>query len=59
MPNVIMTPHTAGTSTGSDAILYQYVGQETYRILNGQWPMSLVNPDVKSRIATRNAAISK
>ena len=59
MPNVIMTPHTAGTSTGSDEILYQYVGQETYRILNGQWPMSLVNPDVQSRISNRNPAMSK
>ena len=57
--NVIMTPHTAGTSTGSDEILYKYVGQEAYRILNNQWPMSLVNPDVKSMIPNRKPSMTK
>ena len=59
LPNVIMTPHTAGTSTGSDEVLYKYVGQEAYRVLNNQWPMSLVNPDVKNMISNRNPAMSK
>ena len=59
LPNVIMTPHTAGTSTGSDEVLYKYVGQEAYRVLNNQWPMSLVNPEVKNMISNRNPAMSK
>ena len=54
-----MTPHTAGTSSGSDEVLYKYVGQEAYRVLNNQWPMSLVNPDVKNMISNRNRAMSK
>ncbi len=53
MDNVIVTPHTAGTSTRSTVAAHTQVGQETARILRGTWPMSLVNPEVRARIPVR------
>ena len=53
LENVILTPHTAGLS---DQVLgrgYQILGQEAARILKGAWPMSLVNPEVRSSLAPR------
>ena len=56
MSNVVLTPHTAGLSRGGEAIRMVQVGQETARILRGTFPMSLVNPDVRTKIAARPPA---
>ena len=56
MDNVIVTPHSAGTSSVSVRDANVRIGQEVARVLRGAWPMSLVNPEVKGRIAERRAA---
>ena len=44
MDNVIVTPHSAGTSSTSIRDAQIQVGQEAARVLNGSLPTSLVNP---------------
>ena len=56
MDNVIATPHSAGTSNISRIRSGVQVGQETSRLLNGTFPMSVVNPEVRHAIAGRPAA---
>ena len=56
MDNVIVTPHSAGTSSVSVRDANVRIGQEVARVLKGAWPMSLVNPEVKGSIAERRAA---
>ena len=56
MDNVIVTPHTAGLSSESLGNAARQIGQETARILRGSRPMSLVNPEVLSRIPDRPPA---
>ena len=51
--NVIVTPHSAGQSTKSLVQGQLQVGQETARLLRGTLPMSLVNPEVRHKIAER------
>ena len=53
MDNVIVTPHTAGLSTGAGERSQTRLGQETARILRGTLPMSLVNPEVWANISAR------
>ncbi len=56
LENVILTPHTAGLSNQVLGRGYQILGQEAARILKGTWPMSLVNPEVRSTLPPRLAA---
>ena len=58
MDNVVVTPHSAGTSEVSGTTSEIQVGQEVARILRGTWPMSIVNPAVKSKINNRPAAMN-
>ena len=58
MDNVIATPHSAGQSTVSGTTVQVQLGQETARVLKGMWPMSLVNPQVRSSIPVRDPAMS-
>ncbi len=51
--NVIVTPHSAGSSSRSGIAALVQVGQETARVLRGTLPMSLVNPEVRHKIAER------
>lgn len=48
-----MTPHSAGTSATSVAGGLAQLGDETARILRGSWPMSLINPEVRSKLTVR------
>ena len=57
MDNVIVTPHSAGTSDRARVASQIQVGQEAARLLNGTWPMSLVNPSVRAQIEMRPPAI--
>ncbi len=59
MDNVIVTPHTAGTSAVSFTDAKAQIGQEVARILEGAWPMSLVNPQVRERIPERLSATNR
>ncbi len=56
MENVIVTPHSAGASNRATVASQVQVGQESARLLNGTWPMSLVNPEVRARIEMRAPA---
>ena len=56
MENVIVTPHSAGSSNRSGIAGQTQVGQETARLLKGSLPMSLVNPEVRSKIEIRPPA---
>ena len=58
MDNVIVTPHSAGTSKVSQAHAQTQIGQEAARVLKGMWPMSLVNPEVRNAIPVRAAAVN-
>ena len=56
MDNVVVSPHSAGTSNMSRIRSGVQVGQETSRLLNGTFPMSVVNPEVRHAIEGRPAA---
>lgn len=58
MENVIVTPHSAGTSNRAVVAAQVQVGQETARLLRGSWPMALANPSVRSSITVRPPATS-
>ena len=46
MPNVIITPHTAFFSQASTLELERRTAAEVVRVLNGEIPENLINPDV-------------
>jgi D-3-phosphoglycerate dehydrogenase len=48
-PNTILTPHVAWYSTESTAALKRRVAEEVARAAQGDWPRSLVNPEVRPR----------
>ena len=58
MDNVTFTPHSGGRSTAANLEGMKRVGEEAARILRGHWPMSLVNPEVRSRVPSRPAAMN-
>jgi len=47
--NVIITPHTAFFSQASTLELEQRTAQEVVRVLNGEKPENLINPDVLAK----------
>ena len=49
MDNVVVTPHVAFYSDASFARLRRRVGEEAARVVSGQWPTAIVNPEVKGR----------
>lgn len=59
MDNVVVTPHSAGASDLAVSEGMQRLGQEAARILEGTWPMSLVNPQVRSRLPARPSAVNR
>ncbi|MFC2012739.1 C-terminal binding protein [Chloroflexota bacterium] len=50
MDNVVVTPHTASYSDVSFSLLRRRVGEAAANVLNGRWPRSVVNKDVKPKI---------
>jgi D-3-phosphoglycerate dehydrogenase len=48
MPNVLWTPHTAGYSVDAMRDNRQQTTAEVGRVLRGEWPVGLVNPEVKA-----------
>jgi phosphoglycerate dehydrogenase-like enzyme len=46
MDNVILTPHAAYYSTAAVAQVPQRCGEEVARVLTGQRPLHVVNPEV-------------
>ena len=58
MSNVITTPHSAGSSPNSHPRGLLQGGQEAARVLRGEWPMSLVNPEVRAKLGPRKPAMN-
>ena len=58
MDNVMVTPHSAGTSDRSNIAVQVQVGEETARLLRGTTPMSIVNPEVRHRNTDRPAGVN-
>ena len=56
MPNVLLTPHTAGLSVDSLAQNRAETIGEVLRVLGGEWPTALVNPAVKAGARGRTPA---
>ena len=49
LENVIVTPHAAWYSEESIIELQISAAQEVARVLKGEWPLSVVNPEVKEK----------
>jgi D-3-phosphoglycerate dehydrogenase len=49
LPNVLLTPHTAGHGEGSMADNRRQSVDQVVRFLGGRWPSSLVNPAARAR----------
>ena len=56
MDNVAVTNHYASYSEVAWERGNTQLGEEAVRIALGQWPMSLINPDVRSTVPPRQAA---
>jgi D-3-phosphoglycerate dehydrogenase len=48
LPNVLLTPHTAGRGDGSMIDNRQQSVDQVLRFLGGRWPTVIVNPEVKA-----------
>ena len=59
LDNIILTPHVAFLSEESGYDLQVLAAQEMARVLSGQMPESVVNPDVLESQALRAKALSK
>src|SRR6266702_1351106 len=55
MDNVIATPHAAYFSTAAVAAVPRRCGEEVARVLAGQRPLNVVNPEVYAPMAVRRA----
>ena len=49
MDNVIVAPHSAGTSTRSAWLSRQRASQQVAAVLRGQWPTAAQNPEVANK----------
>ncbi|MDA1279919.1 MAG: C-terminal binding protein [Chloroflexi bacterium] len=58
MDNVSVTNHYASYSEVAWERANTQLGEEAMRIALGYWPMSLINPDVRSTVEPRNWAVS-
>lgn len=55
LDNIIITPHAAWYSEESIAELQETAAREVARVLKGEWPLSVVNPEVR-KILKRNGS---
>ena len=49
LDNVILTGHNAGGSRDSYDAMWSFPVEEIGRVIRGEWPLGLVNPEVKPR----------
>jgi D-3-phosphoglycerate dehydrogenase / 2-oxoglutarate reductase len=57
LPNVILSPHVAGLSRESAARMSQVAAEEVVRVLRGERPLNLINPEAWERHMARRAAL--
>jgi D-3-phosphoglycerate dehydrogenase len=53
MDNIVITAHTAYYSQQAFAQALRQTEEEVFRILRGEWPLNLVNPEVRERFNVR------
>jgi len=53
LPNVVVSPHVAGVTTGATRATAMQVASEMLCVLRGERPEVLVNPDVWPRLRQR------
>jgi D-3-phosphoglycerate dehydrogenase / 2-oxoglutarate reductase len=51
-PRLVLTPHMAGTTAQSAAAMMQMAVENALRVLQGERPLSCVNPEVLDRVAS-------
>jgi D-3-phosphoglycerate dehydrogenase len=52
-PNTVLTPHVAWYSEESMVAVKRRAAEEVVRVAQGEWPRSLVNPEVRTRARLR------
>jgi D-3-phosphoglycerate dehydrogenase len=57
--NVIITGHNAGSSPDSYAALWNFPVEEIGRVIRGEWPVGLVNPEVKQKYVAKWGPMSE
>jgi D-3-phosphoglycerate dehydrogenase / 2-oxoglutarate reductase len=57
LDNVTITGHNGGTSPESKAATSSMPAEEIARVIRGEWPINLVNPEVKDRHLARFGCI--
>lgn len=55
-PNTILTPHVAWYSEDATRTLKRRVAEEVARVAQGEWPRSLVNPEVRATARLQSGA---
>jgi D-3-phosphoglycerate dehydrogenase / 2-oxoglutarate reductase len=53
LDNIVMTPHAAWYSENSQSEIKKRAYEEVRRIFAGEWPLYLLNPDVKEKYKAR------
>ena len=53
LPNVVLSTHVAGVTREANRAIGVQVAEEMLRVLRGQRPEVLVNPDVAGRLGLR------
>lgn len=57
LPNVVLSPHVAGLSRESAAMMSRVAAEEVVRVLRGEPPRHLVNPEALPAHARRRASL--
>lgn len=57
-PNTVLTPHVAGLSRESAAYMSQVAAEEVVRVLRGERPRNLINPEALDAHAARRKGLS-
>ncbi len=53
LPNIVITPHSAHASAAAFAELMRRPADEVVRVVKGEWPRGLLNPQVKEKYAKK------
>jgi len=58
LDNIVITPHAAWYSEESQREIKTRAYSEVKRILDGEWPVYLLNPDVKEKYMAKNGKVA-
>lgn len=57
LPNVVLSPHVAGLSRESAALMSRVAAEEVVRVLRGERPRNFINPEVWERHQARRRSL--